>query len=347
MGQHHVHLSRVPCPQVVGPLVLPHAQALQPGSDTRHLVLKLIKDQHVLTGGAFHEFIEGVQFLIVNRHRVPLRIVDGPAGELLQLAHQGRGASRHHLPGRVCHDVRQLHHPLTLECFVTFRSLVGKAHHDVPFHQRGQFEVILRPHRQRDVADKARYFLLSAFFRIEAVGYPIPPVRVEPAVTKRRYRPPQPCSHIKAVDLRPQILQPVRRRRASQPHHALAFRPHQPHRAEAPRLRALEACQFVEHQHIIRPRPSQFRHKPSHEVAARYVNVRPRPHSRPSFRGRPEYHAHAHPAQVLPLCALVCPRRLCHLLRRHDQHRGDLAIVHQLAEGRQRRDRLTEAHVEE
>ena len=210
-----------------------------------------------------------------------------------------------------------------------------------------QLQVVLGLHGEADVGDPGPDGLLRSLLRCPPHDDVVPPVLCEVSLAVPGDEPAEPLTEVNAVELGPQVLQSVGRRRAGQSHHTGEHRRHRPHRLEAEALRRLEARQFVDDQHVERRLTVIVVHEPGEGVTADDVDVRILAECLHPLLLGAHHPRHPEVPEMVPLGCLVCPCGLRHLLGCDHQCPRDLAPVHQLAGGGEGAHALAESHVEE
>ena len=118
-------------------------------------------------------------------------------------------------------------------------------------------------HRQRHVTNRRIDLILSTHaWLIGEDLHPITLIRREPALAITGNETAQTLAAVKQTELRPYIHQPVRRGRAGQPDPALHKGPHFHQRREPLRTMVFEAGEFVDDNHVERPRAPKLANEP-------------------------------------------------------------------------------------
>ena len=84
MGQQNVHLSRVPCPFIVGAVVYAHPQTqrLKGGEDAGKVVLKPVEQQGVLTVQTLDQLHQRGQLAVMDGDNLAILIIHGAVAKL-------------------------------------------------------------------------------------------------------------------------------------------------------------------------------------------------------------------------------------------------------------------------
>ena len=352
MGEQQVNLPVVPVAQVVRSGVGPHAQAFWCAlHDAPQVVLVGVEAEH-RRRRPLHELHQHLQLRRVDLHLAALLVVDAPVGILRQLVDQRRRRRRRHRRDLVLclgfsRGRPQQGDALFHEAAIPLVSLGPDAHLHVVMLDARQLQIVRCLHREADVRDLRRDRLFGPLLRPHLDRDVVLLDAVEVRLAVARHERPQALALVEAVDLRPEVYQPVGCRGAGQADDPRDCRQHLAQGLEALRLRRLEARQLVEHHHVeARPLARLERLEPDHRVAPQDIDVGLLAQGGEPLRRRPRHHRHPQ-IEMRPAGRLVTPRGLGHLLRRDHEHGPDLHPVHERLHRRQRAYRLAEAHLHE
>ena len=172
--------------------------------------------------------------------------------------------------------------------------------------------------------------------------------RAEIPLAVLRQRPTEPLTAIQEIKLTPQVHQTVGRGRPGQKHDTPDQRPHLTQRTEPLRRRIFKAARLIDHDHVKRPFVAVVPDQPFDDIAIDHVDVRVIMQCClpvllvANSDGNPQM------ACMLPQLALITPGAQRHAQRCNHQHLLHReTVVHQLINRRQRRYRLTHAHIQQ
>ena len=300
-------------------------------------MLEPVKHQCVLPMQLLHDLQKGFDLAVMHLGRYAVSVIDSAAAQLQQLPVQhSRGPGSDRL-------IIHLQQHIPLQLLVGLFGLIVQGHRNDVLDVVRQRQIVLGLHADADVGDgladpavRPRLWAVCAVL-LSWIG----PILGKKGLPVAGDCPPKPGPAIQQIDLRPQILQAVGRRRAGQLHQAADPRPHQLHGFEALRLRILEAGGLVQHHHVKGPGVAVVVHQPGDVLPVDHPDVPRRVQSPQPLHGAAQYRDDPQVLQVLPLGRLRRPSGLGHLLRRHHQAPGDCpAVVSQLIDGRQGDHRL-------
>lgn len=250
-------------------LSVEYARARDGVEDAVALVLEPVADEYRVALGLVNEFSERLDLLIVDGDVVITGfVVDGAAGELLQLQRQGGCV------GGVDGVIVEVQDKVTFECVDVLASLGWELDGDVLVGGLWQLEVVGGAHADGDVGNVVVDGLVRAGAEVPVVDDgAVAPAWCEVLVTVVGDVFAEALAVVDESERRPDIQQGIGGWGAGKAHDAVYLRANFLEGFEAFRLRVFKAREFVDDDHVVGPAVTVVLHKPGNVFSTDGVDV--------------------------------------------------------------------------